>query len=108
MYCIILLSISYTYGRYKPVVLYSSDCLNFQFPSGKLRGGQVHKTVEIHGLEVYCSTFQRTPDSMIVDLTGNSELWGNAWCEGRKNVYVLAPVDVSMSLMVSTFVFMGI
>ncbi|KAE9461490.1 hypothetical protein C3L33_06604, partial [Rhododendron williamsianum] len=68
---------------------------------GKLRGGQVHKMVEIHGLEVYCSTFQRTPDSMIVDLTGNSELWGNAWCEGRKNVYVLAPVDVSMSLMVS-------
>ncbi|XP_058197048.1 uncharacterized protein LOC131313017 isoform X3 [Rhododendron vialii] len=68
---------------------------------GKLRGGQVHKMVEIHGLEVYCSTFQRTPDSMIVDLTGNSELWGNALCEGRKNVYVLAPVDVSMTLMVS-------
>lgn len=88
--------------------LYSSDCLICRFPSGKMRGGQVHKMVEIHGLEVYCSTFQITPDSMIVDLTGNSELWGKAWCEGRKNVYVLAPVDVSMSLIVSTFVFTSI
>lgn len=67
---------------------------------GKLRGGQVNKMVEIQGLEVYCSTFQRTIDSMMVDSFGYSELWNNARREG-KNVYVLAPFDVSISLMVS-------
>lgn len=63
--------------------------------------------VEIQGLEVYCSTFQRTIDSMMVDSFGYSELWNNARREG-KNVYVLAPFDVSISLMVSRFVFMSI
>ncbi|PSS01845.1 Vacuolar protein sorting-associated protein like [Actinidia chinensis var. chinensis] len=68
---------------------------------GMLRGGQVNKIVEIQGLEVYCSTFHRTLDLMKVDITGHSKLWSNASLEGNEGVHILAPVDVSMSLLVS-------
>ena len=68
-----------------------------------LRGGQVNKIVEIQGLEVYCSTFHRTLDLMKVDITGHSKLWSNASLEGNEGVHILAPVDVSMSLLVRKF-----
>ncbi|KAI7990467.1 putative vacuolar protein sorting-associated protein 13C [Camellia lanceoleosa] len=71
------------------------------FSSGKVRGGQVNKIVEIQGLEVYCSTFQGTLDLMRVDIFVDSELLENARLEGNKYDYILAPVDLSMSLLVS-------
>ncbi|KAL7197985.1 hypothetical protein ACSBR2_020498 [Camellia fascicularis] len=71
------------------------------FSSGKVRGGQVNKIVEIQGLEVYCSTFQGTLDLMRVDIFGDSKLLENARLEGNKYDYILAPVDLSMSLLVS-------
>ncbi|GMP98386.1 hypothetical protein CsSME_00046297 [Camellia sinensis var. sinensis] len=71
------------------------------FSSGKVRGGQVNKIVEIQGLEVYCSTFQGTLDLMRVDIFGDSKLLENARLEGNKYDYILAPVDLSISLLVS-------
>ncbi|GMP98384.1 hypothetical protein CsSME_00046297 [Camellia sinensis var. sinensis] len=68
---------------------------------GKVRGGQVNKIVEIQGLEVYCSTFQGTLDLMRVDIFGDSKLLENARLEGNKYDYILAPVDLSISLLVS-------
>ncbi|KAJ9680062.1 hypothetical protein PVL29_019367 [Vitis rotundifolia] len=68
--------------------------------NGKVRGGQVNKTVEILGLEIYCSTFQGTLNLIAIDDAADSKLGGDARLEGNKNDYILAPFDVSMTLLV--------
>ncbi|XP_052202477.1 uncharacterized protein LOC127808127 isoform X2 [Diospyros lotus] len=83
------------------VKLSSLTIMRHNLSGGKGRGGQVNKIVEIQGLEIYCSTFQGTLDLMRVDIVGDPKLWGNAAFEGHKYVYLLAPVDASISLLVS-------
>lgn len=56
-----------------------------------VRGGQVNKTLEIIGLELYCGTFEGPIDLMTVD---------TARSEGKKCDSILAPFDVSMTLLV--------
>ncbi|KAB1199980.1 hypothetical protein CJ030_MR0G008819 [Morella rubra] len=68
---------------------------------GWARGGQVNKIVEIIGLEVYCSTFQRTMG--FLDNVGNSKLWHNEGSEGKGSDSLLAPCDISVSLLVCKF-----
>lgn len=69
--------------------------------NGKVRGGQVNKTVEILGLEIYCSTSQGTLSLIAIDDAADSKLGGDARLEGNKNDYILAPFDVSMTLLVN-------
>uniref|UniRef100_F6I5I4 Uncharacterized protein n=1 Tax=Vitis vinifera TaxID=29760 RepID=F6I5I4_VITVI len=71
--------------------------------NGKVRGGQVNKTVEILGLEIYCSTSQGTLSLIAIDDAADSKLGGDARLEGNKNDYILAPFDVSMTLLVCIF-----
>ncbi|XP_059429987.1 uncharacterized protein LOC132163636 isoform X3 [Corylus avellana] len=68
--------------------------------SGWARVGQVNKIVEIMGLEIYCSTFQGTMD-FSVENDGNSKLLGNKAFEGKSHDFLLAPCDVSLSLLVN-------
>nr|XP_017251628.1 PREDICTED: putative vacuolar protein sorting-associated protein 13A isoform X2 [Daucus carota subsp. sativus] len=68
--------------------------------SGKVRGNQVAKLVEVQSLEIYCRTFQRTLDGIRI---GND---GTEHVDSTKNLHeghinVLAPVDVSISLLVN-------
>lgn len=65
--------------------------------------GQVNKTVEIVGLEIYCSTFQGIMD-FSVENDGNSKLLGNKGFEGNSYDYLLAPCDVSLSLLVCNLI----
>ncbi|KAA8547313.1 hypothetical protein F0562_003823 [Nyssa sinensis] len=69
--------------------------------SVKVKGGQVNKLVEIQGLQIYCSTFHGTLDLISVDIVGDSKFRDNARFEGDKHGYILAPVDVSVSLLVN-------
>ncbi|KAL5574177.1 hypothetical protein UlMin_023774 [Ulmus minor] len=75
---------------------FSSLTIMKQNPSGssgpRVRGGQVNKTLEIIGLEVYCGMFQEPFDSMTMDLASSGEKDGD---------YILAPCDVSISLSVN-------
>lgn len=73
----------------------------FRVSSGKVRGNQVTKLVEIQGLEIYCSTLQEAIDEVRIENDDNSKLTDNAKYQGE-NIYMLAPVDVSMSLLVYT------
>lgn len=64
-----------------------------------MRGNQVAKLVEVQSLEIYCRTFQRTLDGIRI---GND---GTEHVDSTKNLHeghinVLAPVDVSISLLV--------
>lgn len=53
-----------------------------RFSAAKVRGGQANKLVEVQGFEIYCTTD-----------------------EGNDDVNILAPVDVSISLLVCIFFF---
>ncbi|XAR69468.1 hypothetical protein NMG60_11001057, partial [Bertholletia excelsa] len=73
------------------------------FPSGKMRGGQVNKSMEIQGLEIYCNTSKGNLGLMRVDRARDPKLWDMKRLEDSENGHLLAPVDVSMSLMVSRY-----
>ncbi|XP_059667459.1 uncharacterized protein LOC132312914 [Cornus florida] len=70
------------------------------FSSIKVRGSQVNKLVEIQGLEIYCSTFHGNLD-FSNDTVGDSKFWDNARFEGDEYIYILAPFDLSASLLVN-------
>ncbi|EXB26145.1 hypothetical protein L484_010462 [Morus notabilis] len=73
---------------------FSSLTIMKQNPFGslgaKVRGGQVNKTLDIIGLEFYCGTFEGPLDLVTVD---------DARFEGKKCDSILAPCDVTMSLL---------
>ncbi|KAM3684567.1 hypothetical protein ACJW31_11G053600 [Castanea mollissima] len=66
-----------------------------------VRGDQVNKIVEIIGLEIYCRTFHGTMDLMTLENAGNSKLWGSKESGGKNCDSLLAPCDVSLSLLVN-------
>ena len=68
-----------------------------------VRGDQVNKIVEIIGLEIYCRTFHGTMDLMTLENSGNSKLRGNEESGGKNCDSLLAPCDVSLSLLVWKF-----
>ncbi|XP_062110985.1 uncharacterized protein LOC133822610 isoform X2 [Humulus lupulus] len=71
---------------------FSSLTIMKQNPFGaRVKGGQISKTLDIIGLELYCGTFQGPLDLMTMD---------NARSIGRCNS-ILAPSDVSMSILVN-------
>ncbi|KAK4834297.1 hypothetical protein QYF36_020421 [Acer negundo] len=62
--------------------------------SGKARGGQVNKIVEIKDLEICCSTFQSDVNLLSLDNV-DSKFWSN------KFDHILKPFNVSVSLMIN-------
>ncbi|KAF3432303.1 hypothetical protein FNV43_RR27043 [Rhamnella rubrinervis] len=64
----------------------------FGSTSSRVKGGLVNKTVDIIGLELYCGTFHGPVDLMAMD---------NSRFEGKKCDFILAPCDLSMSLLVN-------
>ncbi|KAF4394217.1 hypothetical protein F8388_005851, partial [Cannabis sativa] len=73
---------------------FSSLTIMKQNPFGssvRLKGGQISKTLEVIGLELYCGTFQGPLDLSTMD---------NARSMGRCDS-ILAPSDVSMSILVN-------
>ncbi|KAF3943895.1 hypothetical protein CMV_029587, partial [Castanea mollissima] len=66
-----------------------------------VRGDQVNKIVEIIGLEIYCRTFHGTMDLMTLENAGNSKLRGSKESGGKNCDSLLAPCDVSLSLLVN-------
>uniref|UniRef100_A0A803PHY5 Vacuolar protein sorting-associated protein n=1 Tax=Cannabis sativa TaxID=3483 RepID=A0A803PHY5_CANSA len=73
---------------------FSSLTIMKQNPFGssvRLKGGQISKTLEVIGLELYCGTFQGPLDLTTMD---------NARSMGRCDS-ILAPSDVSMSILVN-------
>lgn len=76
----------------------------FRVSSGKARGNQVTKLVEVQSLEIYCRTFLGTPDEIRIGSDGNDFVDSRKYLhEGHINV--LAPVDVSMSLLVCIYAY---
>ncbi|CAK7357552.1 unnamed protein product [Dovyalis caffra] len=68
---------------------------------GKVVGGQVNKTVNIEGLEIYCSTSKGDIDSMSLDDVLDSKFRLNARHGGYQFDYLLQPLNVSVSLGVN-------
>ncbi|XP_042498014.1 uncharacterized protein LOC122076662 [Macadamia integrifolia] len=68
---------------------------------GILRGGQVNKIVEISGLEIYCSTIPGTLNSVDIDNVGDSKVPTDPILGYDKYDYILAPLDVAVSLVVN-------
>ncbi|KAI4331783.1 hypothetical protein L6164_016738 [Bauhinia variegata] len=66
--------------------------------SGRMRVGQVNKSVEIRGLEFYSSDFHGTMDLVIMDNVANSDSQIDARSEGQSYKSILAPCDVSFIL----------
>ncbi|KAK2965728.1 hypothetical protein RJ640_025454, partial [Escallonia rubra] len=65
----------------------------------KARGGQVSKLVEVHGLEIYCSTVQGNLELMSIGNDGDSRFGADVGLQGDKSIYLLAPVDASVSVL---------
>ena len=59
--------------------------------------------MEIIDLEIYCRTFHGTMDLMTLENAGNSKLLGNEESGGKNCDSLLAPCDVSLSLLVCKF-----
>ncbi|KAM7518001.1 hypothetical protein LguiB_016963 [Lonicera macranthoides] len=70
------------------------------FSTAKVRGGQVNKLVEVQGLEIYCRTFQGSLDLTSIDNFEVSSFPGSENFQGNRYIYILAPVNVSISLLV--------
>ncbi|XP_074366463.1 intermembrane lipid transfer protein VPS13 isoform X3 [Apium graveolens] len=68
--------------------------------SGKARGNQVTKLVEVQSLEIYCRTFLGTPDGTRIGSDG-TEFVDNRKYLHEGHINVLAPVDLSVSLLVN-------
>ena len=75
----------------KPEVLFSP------LPSTK---GQVHKVVEIAGLEIYCNSSNGASSLTIRDNARDNQCLGNANCESNQFHPILAPLNVSVLLSV--------
>nr|XP_027100369.1 uncharacterized protein LOC113719357 isoform X2 [Coffea arabica] len=69
--------------------------------SGKIRGGQVNKVIEVQGLESYCRTFQGTLDLMSMYGGIDSKYQENSRPEGDKHVHMLSPLNVLVYLSVN-------
>ncbi|KAF7824639.1 putative vacuolar protein sorting-associated protein 13A isoform A [Senna tora] len=65
---------------------------------GRMKVGQVNKTVEIRGLEFYSSIFHETADLIALDNVGNSNTQHNVRLEGQSYKSILAPCDVTFML----------
>ena len=74
-----------------PVGIYFIILCYIRSSSARVRSGQVNKTLEIIGLEFYCGTLQGPLDLTTMD---------NARSKGNKCDTILAPSDVSMSILV--------
>ncbi|KAK1396810.1 putative Vacuolar protein sorting-associated protein [Heracleum sosnowskyi] len=68
--------------------------------SGKARGNQVTKLVEVQSFEIYCRTFQGTLDGISIGSDGTEFVDSRKYLHDG-HINVLAPVDVSMSLLVN-------
>lgn len=68
--------------------------------SGRLRGGEVCKIVEIKGLGVYCSKLQSDDNLKSFNDIADFKFWSNARAEGNKIDDILRPFDVTVSLVV--------
>ncbi|PIA43479.1 hypothetical protein AQUCO_01900106v1 [Aquilegia coerulea] len=64
--------------------------------SGKLRGAQVNKVVNISGLGVYCRTSVGTIDSVI-----DPQFFCDGGCDSNKFDKIMVPCDVAVSLVVN-------
>lgn len=69
-----------------------------------MRGGKVNKIVEILGLEFYCSMQKGDQYMMKVEGAAETNFWSNARFEDNTFDSILAPFDVSLSLLVRNFV----
>ncbi|XP_048139080.1 uncharacterized protein LOC115752507 isoform X2 [Rhodamnia argentea] len=63
--------------------------------------GQVHKVVEITGLEIYCNSSNGASSLKIRDNAGDNQCLSNASCESNQFHPILAPLNVSVSLSVN-------
>ncbi|KAK6918056.1 Vacuolar protein sorting-associated protein 13, DH-like domain [Dillenia turbinata] len=78
---------------------FSSLTVMKQSPIGS-SGGKV-TCIEIHGLEIYCCAFEGNLFSTsIIDAT-KFEFWASLDHESKKCNYILAPLDVALTLMVN-------
>ncbi|KAJ4962382.1 hypothetical protein NE237_022321 [Protea cynaroides] len=66
-----------------------------------IRGGQVNKIVEISSLEIYCSTIPGTLNISDIGNVGDSMLLTDPILGYDKSDYMLAPLDVAVSLVVN-------
>ncbi|XP_077218039.1 vacuolar protein sorting-associated protein, putative (DUF1162) isoform X2 [Tasmannia lanceolata] len=69
--------------------------------TGKLRGGQVNKIVEILNLSIYCNTYEEASNLMGIDNVNNSQLYYGPRLDFDRYDYILMPFDVTVSLMVN-------
>ncbi|KAK3033801.1 hypothetical protein RJ639_034372 [Escallonia herrerae] len=69
----------------------------------KARGGQVSKLVEVHGLEIYCSTVQGNLELVSIGNDGDSRFGADLGLQGDKSIYLLAPVDASVSVLLPIY-----
>ncbi|XP_058105015.1 uncharacterized protein LOC131248653 isoform X2 [Magnolia sinica] len=69
--------------------------------SGKLRGGQVNKIVEILSLGIYCNTFEEASNSLDIGNADGSQLCCDPHIVIDRSDYILAPFDVTVSLVVN-------
>ncbi|KAI6675257.1 hypothetical protein NL676_003163 [Syzygium grande] len=65
--------------------------------------GQVHKVVEIDGLEIYCNSSNGASSLTIRDNAGDDQCLGNANCESNQFHPMLAPLNVSVSLSATLY-----
>ncbi|WCJ32878.1 hypothetical protein M5689_014275 [Euphorbia peplus] len=67
----------------------------------KVAGSQVNKSVNIQGLQIYCTTCKGDADSASSDYVENSGFWCNGIFECHKFDHLLKPFDVTLSLVVN-------
>lgn len=65
-----------------------------------MRGGQVNKLIEVHGLELYCRTFEGPLDLSRVENIVDSKCAEESNSEVENCVHILSPLDVLVSLSV--------
>lgn len=76
----------------------------FRVSSGKARGNQVTKLVEVKSFEIYCRTFQGSLDGIRVGSDGTEFVDSRKYLHDG-HINVLAPVDISMSLLVCIYAY---
>ncbi|XP_048230004.1 uncharacterized protein LOC8267449 isoform X1 [Ricinus communis] len=68
---------------------------------GKMAGGQVNKTVDIEGLEIYSTTLKGAIESTSWNDAACSTIWSSERSEGLTLEHLLHPFDVTISLVVN-------
>ncbi|ONK64446.1 uncharacterized protein A4U43_C07F26050 [Asparagus officinalis] len=68
---------------------------------GRLRSGQVNKSVEISNIWLYCNLLEDSPGLLGVDGTAGSQLSCDLNIESERYDYLINPFDVSISLLVN-------